>query len=108
MKIAIVLGTNEPETAWNAFRLANTALKSGHKASVFLMNKGVEVVEGAKGKKYDVVGQMAEFSKNKGKLLACGTCLKSRNKEGSATCPVSTMKELLALIEESNRVLTFG
>jgi uncharacterized protein involved in oxidation of intracellular sulfur len=51
--------------------------------------------------------QMGFFIGNKGELLACGTCLKARQKE-SEVCPISTMKDLLKLIEESDKLLTFG
>ena len=40
MKIGIVLGTKEPEKAWNAFRFGVTALKARHGAKVFLINAG--------------------------------------------------------------------
>jgi uncharacterized protein involved in oxidation of intracellular sulfur len=45
---------------------------------------------------------------NKGEILACGTCLKARQKEETAACPISTMKDLLKLTEESDKILTFG
>ncbi|MDO8339416.1 MAG: hypothetical protein Q7T16_02050 [Candidatus Burarchaeum sp.] len=41
MKIGIVIGTNEPEVVWNAFRFGNVSLKAGHEVKVFLLNKGV-------------------------------------------------------------------
>jgi len=43
MKIGIVIGTNEAEVVWNAFRFGNTSLKSNHEVKVFLINKGVEI-----------------------------------------------------------------
>ncbi|MBU0531978.1 DsrE family protein [Candidatus Micrarchaeota archaeon] len=107
MKIGIVISTNEPEIVWNAFRFGVTSLKAGHEAKVFLINKGVEVGE-IKNEKYDVKKQTDSFIENKGEILACGTCLRSRQKEGSNVCPISTMKDLLELVEESDRVLTFG
>ena len=107
MRLGIVLCTNEPETAWNAFRFGLVSLKAGHQVKVFLMNNGVEA-DGIKGGKYDVKGQMESFVEGKGQILACGTCLKSRQKEGSNVCPVSTMQDLLRLVEESDRILTFG
>ena len=107
MKIGIVIGTNEPEVVWNAFRFGNTSLKSNHEVKVFLMNKGVEI-EDIKDEKYNVKEQITQFMENKGQILACGTCLKSRGKEGSKVCPISTMKDLLKLVEESDKVLTFG
>jgi len=107
MKLGIIIGTNEPETIWNAFRFGNTSLKANHKVKVFLINKGVEVEE-IKNEKYDVKKQINLFIKNKGKILACGTCLESRQKEGTNVCPVSTMEDLLKLVEESDKILTFG
>ena len=59
MKLGIVIGTNEAEVVWNAFRFENTSLKARHK-------------------------------------------------EGSNACPISTMKDLLKLIEESDKILTLG
>ena len=107
MKIGIVIGTNEAEVVWNAFRFGVTSLKANHEAKVFLINKGVEI-EDIKDEKYNVREQADLFIENKGKILACGTCLKSRQKEGSNVCPISTMKDLLKLVEESDKILTFG
>ncbi len=107
MKIGIVIGTNEPEIVWNAFRFGNISLKANHEAKAFLINKGVEVEE-IKDEKYNIKEQVDLFIENKGQILACGTCLKARQKEGSNVCPISTMKDLLKLVEESDKVLTFG
>ena len=107
MKIGIVIGTNEPEVVWNAFRFGNTSLKANHEVKVFLINKGVEI-EDIKDKKYNVKEQTDLFIENEGQILACGTCLESREKESSKVCPISTMKDLLKLVEESDKVLTFG
>ncbi len=107
MKIGIVIGTNEAEVVWNAFRFGNISLKANHEVKVFLINKGVEI-EDIKDEKYNVKEQTDIFIESKGQILACGTCLKSRQKEGSNVCPISTMKDLLKLLEESDKVLTFG
>ena len=107
MKIGIIIGTNEAEVVWNAFRFGNISLKENHEVRVFLINKGVEI-EGIKDEKYNVTEQVGLFIENKGQVLACRTCLKSREKEGSKGCPISTMKDLLKLVEESDKVLTFG
>jgi len=107
MKIGIIIGTNEPEVVWNAFRFGVTSLASNHEVSVFLMNKGVET-EDIKSEKYDVKKQIDSFIEGSGQILACGTCLKSRHMEGSNVCPISTMKDLLKLVEESDKILTFG
>lgn len=46
------------------------------------MNRGVEI-EGIKDGRYDVAEQTGIFLKGRGQILACGTCLKAREKEGS-------------------------
>jgi len=107
MKIGIVISTNDAEVVWNAFRFGNVALKDNHVLKIFLFNKGVEV-EDINDAKFNVQEQIDSFTNNKGQILACGTCLKSRQEEGTEVCPISTMKDLLKLIEESDKVLTFG
>jgi uncharacterized protein involved in oxidation of intracellular sulfur len=106
LKIGVVLGTNEPETAWNAFRFAVKALDSGHTVRVFLLGAGVES-EGIRQGAYDVPEQMRAFADRGGELLACGTCLRSRQMEGSDLCPISTMQDLVDLTTWAERVLTF-
>jgi sulfur relay (sulfurtransferase) complex TusBCD TusD component (DsrE family) len=107
MKIGIVIGTNEAEVVWNAIRFGNASLKANHEVKIFLINKGVEI-EDIKDEKHNVKEQAGLFIENQGQILACGTCLKSRQKEGSSICHISTMKDLLKLVEESDKVLTFG
>ncbi|MDO8528541.1 MAG: DsrE family protein [Nanoarchaeota archaeon] len=105
MKIGIVLSTNEPEVIWNAFRFGNLALKENNETKVFLINRGVEIEE---INSENIKEQIDIFIKNNGQILACGTCLKARQKEESDVCPLSNMKDLLELVRESDKVLTFG
>jgi sulfur relay (sulfurtransferase) complex TusBCD TusD component (DsrE family) len=107
MKIGVILATNEHETSWNAFRFGVTALTAGHQVRIFLTGKGVEAQD-IKDEKFNVPEQMEKFIASGGSILACGTCLKIRQKEGTNTCHRSTMKDMLKLVEESDRVLTFG
>ncbi len=107
MKFGILIGTNEAEVVWNAFRLGITSLKSNHEVKIFLINKGVEI-EDIEDDKYNIDEQIKLFTEGNGKILICGTCLKSRQKEGSNICPISTIKDLLKLAEESDKILTFG
>ncbi len=107
MKLGIVIGTNETETAYNALRLAVAALNAGHGVCVFLLNTGVELNEAATDP-HDLKGQLSVFAEKGGKSFACGTCRQSRQKQASAVCPVSSMADLLKLVEESDKVLTFG
>ena len=108
MKIGIILNTSEPETVWNCFRLGNEALKNSHSVKVFLLGKGVEA-ENVKDDKFPYIeGTIKKFIKNNGAILACGTCLQIRNKDASSICPVSTMADMLKIVEESDKVLAFG
>ena len=107
MKIGVILNTNDAETCWNCFRFGNEALKSKHSVKVFLLGKGVEI-ENVKDDRSPLLdGSIKKFLKNKGVILACGTCLKMREKE-IGICPVSAMEDLVKIVEESDKILTFG
>jgi uncharacterized protein involved in oxidation of intracellular sulfur len=106
MKLGIVLYSNDPETVWNAFRFGNFALKSGDQVKVFLLAKGVEC-ESLDTEQYQINEQIQTLVDNGGKILACGTCLKARQSNGSETCPLSTMKDLYELVKESDKVVSF-
>ena len=88
-------------------RLANFALKQSNEVKIFLIGEGVEY-ETSSSEKFNIQEQISEFLKSeKAKILACGTCLKSRNQEATNTCPMSTMKDLYALVQECDKILTF-
>jgi uncharacterized protein involved in oxidation of intracellular sulfur len=106
MNIGIIIETNEPEKSWNGVRFANTAIKNGHDVKIFLMGAGVEIEHLAHGQ-YNAKKQLDEFVRNKGTVLACGTCLTSRNQNGSDVCPVSTMVDCLNMVTWAERVITF-
>ena len=106
MKLGIILETKEPEKAWNAFRFAVASLKKNHQVKLFLMGEAVEC-EGMKQEKYDVDEQMNKFTTNGGELLACGTCLQSRQLDETTSCPVSTMNDCVELVEWADKTVTF-
>ena len=106
MKIGIILETKDFEKAWNAFRFANTAKKKGNDIKVFLMGEAVEC-EGLTHEKYNVDEQLKKFSQSGGVILACGTCLKSRNLESSSSCPISNMNDCVELVEWADKMVTF-
>ena len=106
MKIGIVIYSNDAETVWNAFRLANYSLSEGDSVSVFLLGKGVEA-QTASTKDFDIKAKMADFSSSGGKIFACGTCLTLRHTEGSKLCPVSSLSDLYDIIKKSEKILTF-
>lgn len=106
MKLGIIIETKELEKSWNAFRFAVTAKKASHEVKVFLMGEAVEC-ENITHEKFDVAGQLQAFSDAGGEILACGTCLKSRQMEGSDACPLSTMQDCLNMVEWADKVITF-
>jgi uncharacterized protein involved in oxidation of intracellular sulfur len=106
MKIGIVIYSNDLETVWNAFRFGNFALQEKDQVKVFLLAKGVEC-ESIDTEKFKVTEQMQSFVEKGGKILACGTCLKIRQLEGSEMCPLSTMKDLYEIVKESDKIVTF-
>lgn len=106
MKLALIVYSEDPETVWNVFRLGNYALKEKDQVTAFLLAKGVDA-DSLKADPFNVKEQMESFLENGGKVLACGTCLKLRQKPGSELCPLSTMKDLYELTRDSDRVLTF-
>ena len=108
MKLGIILQSNKPEHIWNTFRLGITALKADHQAEIFLMNEGSELDAIPDSKDFDISTKVEEFKELKGGIYACGTCLKLRGKEESKICPISTMSDLLKMVESSDKVLVFG
>ncbi len=106
MKFGIILETKAFEKAWNALRFATTAKKQGHTVKVFLMGEAVEC-ETVTHEKFDVAGQLKAFIDSGGEVLACGTCLKSRQMNGSDACPISTMIDCVKMVEWADKVITF-
>jgi len=107
MKLGIVISTSKSETNWNAFRLANFALKQGDEVKIFLIGEGVEYEAGS-SKKFNIHEQTTEFLKSdKARILACGTCLKLRKQKATNACPMNTIKDLHALVRKCDKILTF-
>jgi uncharacterized protein involved in oxidation of intracellular sulfur len=106
MKIGIIISSNDAEIVWNAFRYGNFALKEGDAIKVFLIAKGVEA-EQLDSDKFAITQQMRDFVKAGGKIFACGTCLKLHNSGPTDVCPLAGLKDMHAIIKESDRVITF-
>ena len=105
MRVGLVINTNDPEKAWNAFRLAVALVLAGHEVRVFLLGAGVEV-ENIKEDKFNVKAEMERFLDLGGDVMVCGTCLKLRRRE--SICSISTINDLVKLIETSDRVVVIG
>ena len=106
MKFGIVITQTDPESVFNALRLALYSLQQGDEVRIFLSGQGVEIdrIEDAK---FDVKGQAQKVLNAGGQFLACGTCLKLRQSAGSEICPLSTLKDLYEIVRDSDKVLTF-
>jgi len=106
MKIGVIISSNDTETCWNALRYANFSVGQKDEVKVFFMGKGVEYQK-ISTEKFNAVEQADKFIKSGGKVYACGTCIKSREQEGSEMCPINTMKDMYDIIKESDKVVTF-
>ena len=106
MKIGVVISSNDAETCWNALRYANFALGQRDEVKVFFMGKGVEYQK-VSTEKFNTVEQAEKFIQAGGKIYACGSCIKSREQEGSEMCPISTMKDMYDIVKKSDKVVTF-
>ena len=106
MKLGIIIYSVDSETVWNAFRLGVFALKEGDEVKVFLLANGVEC-ETLDTDQFPVTGQMKDLLARGGRILACGSCLKIRNSEGTELCPMSTMKDLYEIVRDSDKVVSF-
>lgn len=63
-----VISSNDPETVYNAVRLANVSLKGGKEVNIFMLGKGVEFNE-ISTPEFDVNIQIEEFHNNGGELI---------------------------------------
>jgi uncharacterized protein involved in oxidation of intracellular sulfur len=70
------------------------------------MGKGVEYQK-ISTEKFNTIEQAEKLLKSAGKIYACGSCIKSRELEGSVMCPISSMKDMYEIIKESDKVVTF-
>lgn len=107
MKLAIILSTNQAETNWNAFRLANLAVGKGDIVSIFLTGEGVEYTKNSSDK-FNINKQVQKFLESpNATIIACGTCMMTRNQKESLECPEGGIEDLYKLIVENNKVITF-
>jgi len=107
MKLALILSSTQAEKNWNALRLANLAIKKGDDVSIFLLGEGVEY-DKFSSEKFNIKSQVGAFLKSeKASILACGTCMKLRQQEGTDTCPVGGLEDLYTLIEENDKLISF-
>lgn len=105
MKLGIIISQTDPETVFNTLRLALYSLQQGDEVRIFLSGKGVEIDQ-TDSPKFDVKTQAQKVLDAGGRFFACGTCLKLRQADGSAICPLSTLKDHYEIVRDSDRLVT--
>lgn len=63
-----VISSNDPETVYNAVRLANVSLKKNKEVTIFMLGRGVEFNE-ISTEEFNVNGQVEEFYAGGGELI---------------------------------------
>jgi uncharacterized protein involved in oxidation of intracellular sulfur len=105
VKLGIIITQTDPETVFNALRLALYSLEQGDEVRIFLSGRGVEI-DRIEDPKFDVKAQAQKVLDAGGQFHACGACLKLRDSEGSEVCPLSTLKDQYEVVRDSDRLIT--
>ncbi|MBN1505316.1 MAG: DsrE family protein [Sedimentisphaerales bacterium] len=105
MNLGMIITQTDPETVFNALRLALYSLEQGDKVRIFLSGKGVDI-DKIDDSKFDVTTQAQKVLDAGGEFLACGACLKLRNSNGSEICPLSTLKDQYEIVRDSDKLVT--
>jgi len=109
--ILIVISSNDPETVWNAYRLANSCLAYDDNTTIFLLGKGVESAS-IQSIKYNVREQSDIFEESGGTVIGCGVCVESRKDtmpllSNDISGEMGSMQTLYGLMKDADKVLTF-
>jgi sulfur relay (sulfurtransferase) complex TusBCD TusD component (DsrE family) len=105
MRLGMIITQTNPETVFNALRLALYSLEQGDQVRIFLSGKGVEIDQ-TEDSTFDVKDQARKVLEAGGHFLACGACLKLRHSDGSELCPLSTLKDQYEIVRDSDRVIS--
>jgi uncharacterized protein involved in oxidation of intracellular sulfur len=105
MKLGLIITQTDPETVFNALRLALYSLEQGDEVRIFLSGRGVDI-DKIESPQFDVQGQAQKVLDAGGRFQACGACLKLRESAGSEICPLSTLKDHYEIVRDSDRVVT--
>jgi uncharacterized protein involved in oxidation of intracellular sulfur len=101
----MIITQTDPETVFNALRLAQYSLEQGDEVRIFLSGRGVEI-DRIEDERFNVQAAAQKVLGAGGEFLACGTCLELRNAEGSEVCPLSTLKDHYEIVRDSDRLVT--
>ncbi len=104
--LGIVLYSNDPETLWNALRLAIYSQTKGDSVVVFVLGKAMDVYMNDTSK-FNIKSMSIQFLTKGGDIYACASCAKLRNTENVQYCTITSVADLYAIIKRSKQVLTF-
>ena len=105
MKLGMIITQTDPETVFNALRLAFYSLEHGDQVRIFLSGKGVEI-DRIEDSRFNVKAQAQKVLQAGGQFFACGTCLKLRDSAGSEICPLSSLKDHYEIVRDSDKLVT--
>ena len=105
MKLGIIITQADPETVFNALRLALYSLEQSDQVRIFLSGRGVEIDQ-ITDSRFDLRSLAKRVLNAGGLFFACGSCLKLRDSQSSEICPISTLKDHYEIIRDSDRVVT--
>jgi sulfur relay (sulfurtransferase) complex TusBCD TusD component (DsrE family) len=105
MKLGMIITQSDPETVFNALRLALYGLEQRDDVRIFLSGRGVDI-DKIDDPRFDVKALARKVLDAGGQFLACGTCLKLRGSGGSEICPLSTLKDHYEIVRDSDRLVT--
>jgi len=105
VRLGMIVTHTDPESVFNALRLALYSLEQGDDVRIFLSGKGVEIDQ-IDDPRFDVTSLAQQVLDTGGEFLACGTCLKLRRSGGSEICPLSTLKDHYETVRDSDRLIT--
>lgn len=104
--LGIVIYSNDPETVWNALRLATYAQGKGDLVIIFLLGKGVDGYQ-TKDPHFDLEPLKDTYVRNGGQVIACASCAAQRGQEEIALCTISSISDLYHIIQRSKKVISF-
>ncbi len=105
MKLGMIITQTDPETVFNALRLALYSLEQGDLMRIFLSGRGVEIDQ-IEDPRFKVRSEAQKVLDAGGQFYACGACLKLRNSAGSEVCRLSTLNDHYEIVRASDRLVT--
>ncbi|MDR2962569.1 MAG: DsrE family protein [Bacteroidales bacterium] len=107
--IAIIITSDDAETAWNAVRLGVYAQQQGDYVVVFVSGKGLDAFMRTQSadEQFNVERMSSTFWANGGTIYSCASCATARGTETVQSCTITGIADLYRIVKQSKKVLTF-